>query len=390
MNNILKKLLCAVLTLFTVVSVLGVGRTAYAKDAETEDVSEEEIIYEKENNNKKSKANEIALGGSITGRLSSEKDVDWYKFKALGDGKLLFEFTPETSSVYAYCWYATVYDSDGKKVLKEGALSGKEASKFSISDVKENTYYLKISRISGGNPLTNGFSKDNYSISVSFECTSHAALLPWEITTAAGCASEGERVQKCSLCGKAVVNEVIPKLSHEFNEWSITKEASMFNIGEKKHSCVLCGKVLTEAYLATSTIILLIACGVLVLALIIFAIIKKVREEKSYSSSYRSSYSGSSSSYSGSSSSSSSSYGSSSTYSGSSSYDYSSSGSSYDDDLPTSVYNSQYTNVGGIDYAVHTTDAEGYSTGSYYEDAEGYKHSTDGLDVSEPFNWLDS
>ena len=57
--------------------------------------------------------------------------------------------------------------------------------------------------------------------------------------------------------------------------------------------------------------------------------------------------------------------------------------------MPKSVYSDKYTTVDGIDYAVHTTDAEGYSTGSYYEDAEGYKHSVDSSDVSEPFNWLD-
>ena len=147
MSNVFKKLICVGLTVLLVGLVPGVGMTAYAKDAETESETEEEIVYEKESNNKKSKANEIALDGSITGKLSSEKDVDWYKIKALGDGKLLFNFAPETSSVYAYCWYATIYDSDGKTVLNEGTLSGQKASDFSVKDVKENTYYLKISRI---------------------------------------------------------------------------------------------------------------------------------------------------------------------------------------------------------------------------------------------------
>lgn len=381
-----KKFVFVFISLLIIVLFLGTGITAFAKEDETNEVK---VVSEKENNNKKSKANKIELDSSITGKLSSEKDVDWYKFSSLGEGKLLFKFTHEADSSYVYCWYATVYDTDGKKVLNEGTLSGRDPTDFSVSDLKEGTYYLKISKISGGNPLTNGFSKEKYTIAVSFECNLHSELLPWETTVEPDCKNKGERVQKCSVCKHAIVSEVLPKLAHNYNEWSIVDEASTFNIGEKKHTCVLCGTVSTKIYLATTTKILLIVAGVLILALIIFAIIKKVREEKSYSSSYRSSYSGSSSSYSGSSPSSSSSYGSSSSYSGSSSYDYSSSGSSYDDDLPTSVYNSSYTNVGGIDYAVHTTDAEGYSTSSYYEDAEGYKHSTDGLDVSEPFNWLD-
>ena len=384
--SICKKVIISFICVLLVVLVLGTGTTVLAKEAETEEVK---VVSEKENNNKKSKANKIELDTAITGKLSSEKDVDWYKFSSLGEGKLLFNFTHEASSAYAYCWYATVYDTDGKKVLNEGTLSGREPTDFSVSVSEEGTYYLKISKISGGNPLTNGFTKDEYTIAVSFECNLHSELLPWETTVEPDCKNKGERVQKCSVCKGAVVSEVLPKLEHSYNEWSIVDEASMFNIGEKKHTCVLCGTVSTKMYLATTTKILLIVAGGLILLLIILAIIKKVREEKSYSSSYRSSYSGSSSSYSGSSSSSSSSYGSSSTYSGSSSYDYSSSSSTYDDDLPTSVYNSSYTNVGGIDYAVHTTDAEGYSTSPYYEDAEGYKHSTDGMDVSEPFNWLD-
>ena len=85
MSNVFKKLICVGLTVLLVGLVPGVGMTAYAKDAETESETEEEIVYEKESNNKKSKANEIALDGSITGKLSSEKDVDWYKIKALGD-----------------------------------------------------------------------------------------------------------------------------------------------------------------------------------------------------------------------------------------------------------------------------------------------------------------
>lgn len=384
--SICKKFIVTVVSLLMVILVLGTGTTVLAKETETEEVK---VVSEKENNNKKSKANKIELGGGITGKLSSEKDADWYKFPSLGEGKLLFNFTHEASGAYAYCWYATVYDTDGKKVLNEGTLSGRDPTDFSVSVSEEGTYYLKISKISGGNPLTNGFSKDKYTVAVSFECDLHSELLPWETTVEPDCKNKGERVQKCSVCKNAVVSEVLPKLDHSYNEWSIVDEASTFNIGEKKHTCVLCGTVSTKIYLATTTKILLIVAGGLILLLIILAIIKKVREEKSYSSSYRSSYSGSSSSYSGSSSSSSSSYGSSSSYSGSSSYDYSSGSSSYDDDLPTSVYNSQYTTVGGIDYAVHTTDAEGYSTSSYYEDAEGYKHSTDGLDVSEPFNWLD-
>lgn len=33
--------------------------------------------------------------------------------------------------------------------------------------------------------------------------------------------------------------------------------------------------------------------------------------------------------------------------------------------------------------------SNGSGSSQYYEDAEGYRHSTEGMDVQEPFNWLD-
>ena len=43
---------------------------------------------------------------------------------------------------------------------------------------------------------------------------------------------------------------------------------------------------------------------------------------------------------------------------------------------------------GGMDYTVHTYDAEGYSSAPYIEDAEGYKTYVDPGDI-QTFNWTD-
>ena len=118
-----------------------------------------------------------------------------------------------------------------------------------------------------------------------------------------------------------------------------------------------------------------LAIGVIVLIVIIVKIVEAIRDNSSsYSSSYRSSsYSGSSyssSSYSGGS------------YSGSS---YGGSSSSYDDyGISKPAYDYNHVTVGEQDYRVY-----GSGSSQYYEDAEGYKHSTEGMDVQAPFNWLD-
>ena len=115
--NIFKRMAVTFVSLLIAVLVLGAGTIVFAEETKPEEVK---VVAEKENNNKKSKANKIELGGAITGKLSSEKDADWYKFSSLGEGKIQFNFTHEASGAYAYYWYATVYDTDGKKSFKRG------------------------------------------------------------------------------------------------------------------------------------------------------------------------------------------------------------------------------------------------------------------------------
>ena len=372
----MKKFFSLVFVLLIILSAFAFSLNAFA--AEKDDVEEDqEVVMEKEKNNKLKNANEIKMGGSITAKLSSDSDVDWFKFKTPSDGDIMFNFTHEADGVYAYYWYATVYSSDKKTVLNEGSLSGKEPSDFSVSKVKKGTYYLKISRISGGNPLTNGFTKAEYTVSVTSKCSTHGELLAFENSVEPTCFEPGEKVQKCSVCSAVVVTEKVNALGHSYNDWSIEEEAGIVNLGYKTRTCVLCGDKDSEMFMATSMIVLLIGIGVVVLAVIILVVIKNHRKPSKSYSSYSGSYS--SGGYSGSSS-----YDSSSSYSSDS---YSSGSGSYDD-MPSSVYSGPYVSTGGMDYAVHYTDAEGYSTSGYYEDAEGYKHSTDGRDVQE-FNWLD-
>ncbi|MBE6746530.1 MAG: hypothetical protein E7558_03670 [Ruminococcaceae bacterium] len=338
-------------------------------------------LKEKESNNSSKYANELKSGQKIEGHLKSRQDVDVYKIKTSAKGDITFNFTHDADGVYSYYWYAKLTNKDGK-VLKEGTLSGKDPTDFALEGVKKGTYYLSISAISGGNPLINGFTTAEYRLKVKFKCANHGELTKWKKTVAPTCTKEGERSKKCSDCGEVVVTEAVEKLGHKYNEWSVVEKAGFFSIGEKKHTCERCGEVGTRMYLDLYTIIVLAAAALVVLVIIIVAAVKN--RGKSSSSSY--SYSSSSSSSSGGSYSSSSD-----SYSGSYSGGYSSSdsySSNYDSYSPSVDYGSGYVTSGGIDYTVHTYDAEGYSSAPYIEDAEGYKTFVDPGDI-QTFNWTD-
>ena len=351
--------------------------------------AEENTNHEKEKNNSIKKANTLDIGVVTVGKLSSKSDVDYFKIMTTTTGDILFHFAHEADGVYAYYWYAEVLDAD-KNVLNEGNLSGKDPTDFSVKAVKPGTYYLKISKASGGNPFTIGFTKDPYMITVTTECLTHAELSDWETTLEASCRQAGERCQRCTACKTIVVTESIAKLDHVFTDWSVTKEAEFLQPGERKRTCTLCGEIAEETFLSEISILALIVGGaVLLIVIIAVAVVRNKREKRYYSRSYSSYSSSSSSSSSGSSPSSSNS--SSNSYGG---YSYSSdsygsyNSSSYDDTYTPPPYDGSIT-IGSETYGVRTYDAEGYSTQPYIEDAEGYKTYVDPADVSPPFNWLD-
>lgn len=342
-----------------------------------------DIIVEAEPNSTVDNATIIPKDKSIRGNLASQSDSDCYAFSVESIGKIHFTVTPETDNVYTYCWNAQVISPNGTTVLKEGNLSGKEVTEFSVDNTEQGTYYLKISVANGGNPFMNGYSSENYLINYKTECSSHGKLSKWTTTVEPTCKSKGERVQKCELCQTVVVTETVDVLKHKYNKWSVVDEAGFFKIGTKKHTCVLCGSVEEGIIVEKYTVITLVA---LVLLLIAVIIIRKAKNRKK-----RSHYSYTSSAYSEKT-----------TYKPSSSHDSSVSGTdsslytSYEDEhsstssvyIPDPIANDHAT-VGGMDYIVHYTDAEGYSTGPYVEDAEGYKTKVNEDDIDPGFNYLD-
>ena len=342
--------------------------------------------HEEESNNDTASATVLEPDAITVGNLENESDIDYFVLTTETTGDILFHFSHSADGIYAYYWYAQVID-ENNKVLLEGTLSGRAATDFSVKSVKPGNYYLRISRISGGNPLTNGFTTDPFMIEYSTKCSTHAELGDWVITKEPTCSEKGERVKICTACGTIVVTEDLDKLEHSFTDWSVMSDADLFKKGTMKRTCVLCGSIETKTFHSEKTrIAAYIGAGAIVLLIIIIVIVKSVNKKRRRR---RSSYSGYSSNYNR--------YNSDS-YGGSSSSNYydpyssnssgeSYSGSDYNDTTRVSVGT---VNVDGYPQNVYNTDAEGYSTGPYIEDAEGYRTSVDPDTISPPFDWRDA
>lgn len=154
---------------------------------------------ETEKNGRISRANELPMHTSMTGNLASQKDTDCYMVTLPRDGSITFKFTHEADA-YSYHWEATIYDTDKSTVLNEGYIDKEE---FGCSDLPAGTYYIKISVISGGNPIMNTFSDADYHLTFIPECTEHAETTDYFTKTPQDSAPL-EIITVCNHCSAVV------------------------------------------------------------------------------------------------------------------------------------------------------------------------------------------
>lgn len=384
-HSLISRLIVVFLCVAAFLFPLNAVHAEEAKEETTEEQVEENIRHESDENNSLENADPLEVGVMMVGRLTDRKDVDCFQIDTTSTGDILVNFNHEADGIYAYYWYMDVVDSENNSLLS-GTLSGKEATDFSITTVKPGTYYFKVSAISGGNPLTNGFTDAPYMMTVTTKCLNHPELTDWVVTKEYSCSMDGERTKFCVACNTAVVVEPVKQLEHTYTDWSVIDEAAFFKPGTQRQTCTACGDVVEKTYFTETTIGTVICAVVLVIIIIIVCKVSSSRSRKRSRSSYssgRSYSSGGSGGYSGSSGGGYSGGGYSGSYGGDS---YG--GSSYDD------YNYSrpadgVVHMGGESHNVYMSDAEGYSSAPYIEDAEGYKTYVDPASVEPPFNWCD-
>lgn len=197
---------------------------------------------ESEKNGGFSIANELPMYTKITGKLSSQKDIDFYKVTLLADGTIRFKFTHEADR-YSNHWYVTIYDLDASTVLEEGYID-KDTDEFGCSDLPAGTYYLKISVISGGNPIMNNYSDADYHLVFAPECTEHTEITQY-LSETPECLKPVEITTVCNCCGAVVSVETTKALEHRWGEWEIPESSSAESSGEKIRTCALCNETQT-------------------------------------------------------------------------------------------------------------------------------------------------
>ena len=197
-------------------------------------------------------ATPVAMFQRVTGNLSASDDVDFYSFTIDVPGSVNFSFSFDGSDHgYTYLWDAAVYGTDGWTVLKSGSIPSKEGEAVTISapDLTPGTYFLKISRASGGNPFMNGYSDTNYHIAFLPECAEHVSVTQ-VLTAAPTCSQAGELTSVCNICDMVLDPEPLEPLDHIWSEWKTVEEISLHSLlGERSRTCAIGGETETETLL---------------------------------------------------------------------------------------------------------------------------------------------
>lgn len=197
---------------------------------------------ESEKNGGFSIADDLPMYTIITGKLSSQQDIDFYKVVLLADGTIKFKFAHEADR-YSNHWYVTIYDLDASTVLKEGYID-KDTDEFGCSDLPAGTYYIKLSVISSGNPIMNSFSDADYHLVFVPECTEHTETTQY-LSETPECLKPMEIITVCNCCGTVVSAETTKALEHRWGEWEIPESSSAESSGEKIRTCTLCNETQT-------------------------------------------------------------------------------------------------------------------------------------------------
>lgn len=120
-------------------------------------------VSEKENNNTTTTANTVTIGDSVSGNISTNDDVDYYKITLSKAGNLSIKFTS-----YIEYYSLFIYDSDGREVWNsKGNKWVAEAGRITNThpvDLGADTYYIKTT----GTEYYGGRHTGSYSFVLSF------------------------------------------------------------------------------------------------------------------------------------------------------------------------------------------------------------------------------
>ena len=160
--------------------------------------------WETENNNSKDNSNSIKVNSSFKGALSTDGDLDWYKFTVPSQCDLAITLnyaSLESSRTY---WVIYLYDSTGvTKLLTLNCKGNVTSSTSEYVTVPSGTYYVRIG--------DDYYSGANYSLTVQEK---HDCSGSFTIVKDPTCTEVGSKEKNCSICGKLLDTKSIPANGH--------------------------------------------------------------------------------------------------------------------------------------------------------------------------------
>lgn len=238
-------------------------------------------VNEREKNGRIDIADPVENYTRVKAKLSEEKQAaaDCFSFTVTRKSNMRFFFSHEDKRNKDACyWYMTVYDTDGKTVIREGnipRINKEEEYTFDVPELDPGTYYIKITRPVGENLSKKDYSYAYYYITLWPVCVQHELTKPYLLKEPT-CTEDGEYINVCDECDEHV-STVIKALGHEWGEWDIIKEAEIWQRGEKERICVNCKVVEREDFLHTGSVIMMIAVGLVMIVIVCLMAVHKKR-----------------------------------------------------------------------------------------------------------------
>ena len=103
-------------------------------------------------------------------------------------------------------------------------------------DAKPGTYTIQVS---GTQEIAAAYGSYTFTIPGCVECIPDAG----EVTKKPTCTTEGEKVYKCTECGKVIKTEKLPVVPHDYTDEIVTLEPTCTEEGVLSFACTMCGDV---------------------------------------------------------------------------------------------------------------------------------------------------
>ena len=192
--------------------------------------------WESENNNNKNNADKITVNKVFNGTLSTNGDVDWYKFDVSSSCELAITFDHKVLDSSSTYWRIYLYDASGvTELLSWGRKGNTETGTTDYVSVSSGTYYVKV--------IKDNYSGVNYSLIVQEK---HDCIGNFSTVKDPTCTETGTKEKNCTICGKLLDTQSIPANGHTCNNWVIDKEATCSSEGKRHCICSVCGETVSE------------------------------------------------------------------------------------------------------------------------------------------------